>query len=839
MPRVHALLVAVSTALLLLAPFAPQVAAQGRAADYDRARSYDERFAVDLLGERADVRWLASDRLVVRSATPAGWSFDVLDARSATREPAFDHAALAAALTRTTGREFDATRLALRVLAFDERNVDIVLDGDAAAYRVTRDGSQIEALDPSTLPGATLERTNRRRSLDRGAETRVTFVNESTSAVDVVWCARDRSEVRYAELAPGERHAQHTFAGHVWFVRRADGSEAGPFEARDTPGLVLVRDGDFAERETRRRERGDEPQPGTSPDGRLRLVVDGERLGLRDVASGADTPLDFPSAVAGERTEGIHWSPDGTRVVVKRVLPGERRTVHIVDSAPDDSLQPRLVSFDYTKPGDRIDEPRFVLFDGESAREIALDRSLMATPWSLDVLATSPDGRELWLLYNARGHRVQRVVAIDFASGALRTLVEEAPATFVDYSQKTWVVVDAQRNRLLWASERSGWNHLYAIDAASGAVTALTSGEWVVRAVDEVDLAAGVAWIRALGCHADQDPYHVHFGRVDLVKGGVTWLTSSDGTHTLDYGPEREFAVATWSRVDHAPVHELRRVADGALVCELSRADASELLARGWRAPERFAAPGRDGTTEIWGVIHTPTDFDPTRSYPVIESIYAGPHDHHVPKSFARSHGVHELTELGFVVVQIDGMGTNWRSKAFHDVCWQNLGDSGFPDRIAWLRAAAATRPWMDLEHVGIFGGSAGGQSALRAVLAHGDFYDAAAADCGCHDNRMDKIWWNEAWMGCPIGPHYAEQSNVTNAHRLTGALLLTVGELDTNVDPASTMQVVDALVRADKDFELIVFPGAGHGAGESDHGRRRRQDFFVRHLLGVEPRRP
>jgi len=839
MSRVHVLLVVALAALVSLAPFAPRVAAQGRAADYERARSFDERFDVELPGERADVRWLAKDRLVVRRASGAGWSFDVIEARSATREPAFDHAALAAALARTTGRVFDAQRLDLRVLALDARHVDIVLVDDATAFRAARDGSELAPIDPALLPGATLERTERRRSVDRGGGSRVTFVNESSTPADVVWCARDRSEVNYARLEPGARHGQNTFAGHVWILRRADGHEAGPFEARDTPGLVLVRDGDFAAREDRRRERRDESPNGTSPDGARRIVVEGERLLLRDIATGADTPLDFPSALPGERTDAIVWSPDGTRVAVKRVLPGERRTVHMVDSTPDDALQPRLVSFDYTKPGDRIDAPRFVLFDVAAEREIAVEHTLLATPWSLDVLATSPDGRELWLLFNARGHRVLRVVALDFASGALRTLVEEAPATFVDYSQKSWWNVDAQRNRLLWASERSGWNHLYAIAAASGEITALTSGDWVVRAVDEVDLAAGVAWIRALGCHADQDPYHVHFGRVDLVNGGVTWLTSSDGTHTLDFGPEREFALATWSRVDHAPVHELRRVADGALVCEVSRADASDLTARGWRAPERFAAPGRDGTTAIWGVIHTPTDFDPTRSYPVIESIYAGPHDHHVPKSFARSHGVHELTELGFVVVQIDGMGTNWRSKAFHDVCWQNLGDSGFEDRIAWLRAAAATRPWMDLERVGIFGGSAGGQSALRAVLAHGDFYDAAAADCGCHDNRMDKIWWNEAWMGWPIGPHYAEQSNVTNAHRLAGALLLTVGELDTNVDPASTMQVVDALVRADKDFELIVFPGAGHGAGESDYGRRRRQDFFVRHLLRVEPRGP
>jgi dipeptidyl aminopeptidase/acylaminoacyl peptidase len=184
-------------------------------------------------------------------------------------------------------------------------------------------------------------------------------------------------------------------------------------------------------------------------------------------------------------------------------------------------------------------------------------------------------------------------------------------------------------------------------------------------------------------------------------------------------------------------------------------------------------------------------------------------------------------------------MGTNWRSKAFHDVCWKNLGDSGFPDRIKWIKAAAAKYPFMDLSNgVGIFGGSAGGQSSTRALLAHGDFYKVAVSDCGCHDNRMDKIWWNELWMSWPLGKHYEEQSNVTQAHKLTGKLMLVVGELDRNVDPASTMQVANALIRANKDFDLLIIPGAGHGACETPYGQRRRADFFVRNMLGVEPRR-
>ena len=234
---------------------------------------------------------------------------------------------------------------------------------------------------------------------------------------------------------------------------------------------------------------------------------------------------------------------------------------------------------------------------------------------------------------------------------------------------------------------------------------------------------------------------------------------------------------------------ELRRSEDGKLVCGLEEADSRELFATGWRPPERFVAKGRDGLTDIYGIIFRPPRFDPQKQYPVIESVYAGPQDSFVPKSFRASYAWEKLAERGFVMVQADGMGTSNRSKKFHDVCWRNLADAGFPDRILWLKAAAAKYPWMDLARVGIYGGSAGGQSALRALLAYGDFYKAAAADCGCHDNRMDKIWWNEQWMGWPVGPHYEEQSNVTQAGKLQGKLLLTVAELDKNVDPSSTMQ--------------------------------------------------
>ena len=227
-------------------------------------------------------------------------------------------------------------------------------------------------------------------------------------------------------------------------------------------------------------------------------------------------------------------------------------------------------------------------------------------------------------------------------------------------------------------------------------------------------------------------------------------------------------------------------------------------------------------------------DFDPAKKYPVIEYIYAGPHDSFVPKSFTVSPVDAALAQLGFIVVQIDGMGTANRSKKFHDVCWKNLKDGGFPDRIAWMKAAAAKYPEMDIDRVGIYGCSAGGQNAMGAVLFHPDFYKVSVAACGCHDNRMDKIWWNEQWMGYPVGKEYEECSNTVNAYRLQGKLMLILGELDDNVDPSTTFQVVNALIGAGKEFEFVVLPNQRHTMGGA-YGERKRRDFFIRHLQGLQ----
>ncbi len=563
----------------------------------------------------------------------------------------------------------------------------------------------------------------------------------------------------------------------------------------------------------------------------------GPNFRLIEIGSGEETFVSDDGTEDDRYGGRVWWSPDSKHFVVMKTQPGEQRTIPVVESAPQESIHAKLITFNYAKPGDRIDHPRPVLVHVDDPQPILIDDKLFANPFSLTEMQWNDASDSFSFLYNQRGHQVLRLVAVDAETAEPRTIVEETPDTFVCYSSKSYVH-RVNDDELIWMSERSGWNHLYLVNQKSGEIkNAITSGEWVVRDVERVDDEHRQVWLSVSGLDPDQDVYHRHLIRVNFDGSDLVRLTAGDGDHSWRYSPDRKFLLDTFSRVDMPPKTQVRDAKTGTLICDLESADATALLETGWRPPERFVAKGRDGESDIYGIIIRPTNFDAKKRYPVLEAIYAGPHSSFVPKKFGLHSGLYAMAELGFIVVKIDGMGTSHRSKAFHDVCWQNLGDSGFPDRIAWMKAAAQDRPEMDLTRVGIWGGSAGGQSAMRALIAHGDFYDAAVADCGCHDNRVDKIWWNEQWMGWPIGPHYAEQSNVTQAHRLQGNLMLIWGELDRNVDPASTMQVINALVKADRDFEQLIMPGVGHGAAGRPYAKRRQADFFVRKLWHREPR--
>ncbi|MBQ9637208.1 MAG: prolyl oligopeptidase family serine peptidase [Prevotella sp.] len=636
----------------------------------------------------------------------------------------------------------------------------------------------------------------------------------------------------------------------------------------------------------------------TSPDGKWEAWIEGYNLVVHEVGRpySEKHQLTQDGTIGNYYSNRILWSPDSHRLFVCKRKAVEKRYAYYVESSPQDQLQPILHKQEYAKPGDELPQftPYIFSLSSQSLSSLPVGEGsvggavwgkpvsseALVNQYSLEWFQWTPDSRYVTMEYNQRGHKLYQLLAMSAESGELTTLVEERSEKFVNYNRlwRHWLA----DGRLLWMSERDNWNHIYLYGPQAKSAKnsrkqkqsstllhsytptlllqkqsstllhsytptlllqkQVTRGSWCVREVLDVDEDAQLIYFTASGYHADEDPYNIHYFVVGIDGTGMRELTPETGNHRAQFSRDRQFLVDTYSSPEKAPVTVLRSVSPALLHANTSEphvlecADLTCLLDSGWRAPEVFVAPGRDGITPMWGIIQRPTNFDPSKKYPIIEYIYSGPGDAYTPKSFQPFNwNMTPLAELGFIVVQLDGMGTSWRGKEFEEVCYKNLKDAGFPDRKAWIRTAAERYPYMDADNVGIFGASAGGQESTTAVLLHGDFYKAAYSSCGCHDNRMDKIWWNEQWMGYPVDSSYVECSNVYHAPKLERPLMLVVGELDDNVDPASTMQVADALIRAGKDFELVVLPGVHHTMGER-FGEHKRFDFFVRHLLGVEP---
>lgn len=626
-----------------------------------------------------------------------------------------------------------------------------------------------------------------RRTTRTGESSSLKFINQLDEDLDLFWINQDGEHQRYGAIKTRTERDQHTFHGHVWLITNRRGEHLAIVEAEATPKTLIINGKGLTESKTAPKP----PAPsGKSPDGFFTVSCESEKVAKRQVT--------------------------------------------IIESTPKKDIQPKTKVIDYIKPGDPLPKPQLIITQADG-QKVRVPRNLYENPFTIEghiEVTWSPDSSEFYFDYNQRGHQLYRILAANAKTGAVRVVVEETSKTFIHYSGKSWRHWLHNSGELIWMSERDGWCHLWLYDIKTGQLKhQITNGQWPVREVLHVDESKQELWFLASGLRPEEDPYHLHLCRVNFDGSGFQRLTTGDGNHRVEFSPQRDFFIDTWSRADHPPVIELRRSSDGSLVCELEKADASTLLASGWTMPERLVAKGRDGKTDIHGILIKPSTFNPSKKYPIVEDIYAGPHGSFAPKDFDRLLRMHQIAELGFIVVKLDGMGTNHRSKAFHDVCWKNLKDAGFPDRKLWITEAAKKRPWMDLRRVGIYGGSAGGQNAMRALLDHHDFYHVAVADCGCHDNRMDKIWWNEQWMGWPIDESYKLNSNVEDAPKLQGKLLLIVGELDTNVDPASTTQVVGALQKAGKSFDFMPIIGAGHGAAETPFGTNLRNEFLVRHL--------
>lgn len=570
-----------------------------------------------------------------------------------------------------------------------------------------------------------------------------------------------------------------------------------------------------------------------SPDRQWAVFAKNGNVFIRSVSSNEEIQLTSDGTV--EKPYGqFAWSPDSKNVVGYRISPVTPKQVHYVLTSAS-GTRGELRSRGYAQPGDENTSHEMFLFNVADKKQtkVGIDLIDFSGPpllhWRKD------DSNYFTFERVDRGHQRFRIIEVNVPTAKAREIVDEKTNTFI-FEQRIFTYYMPDTREILWVTEKDGWRHIYLVDELTGKEKLqVTKGDWVVREIDSIDQKKREIWFQASGMNPGEDPYFIHYYRIGFDGRNLVKLTEGNANHRASFSPNRKYFIDNYSRVDMAPVMELKRTEDGSKVLELEKADISSYLATGIKLPEVFHTKGRDGVTDIWGIMFRPRNFDPRKRYPVIEQIYAGPQGSFVPKSFAAYGETQSLAELGFIVVQIDGMGTYNRSKAFHDVCWKNLADAGFPDRILWMKALAAKYPYVDTSRVGVYGTSAGGQNSAGALLFYPEFYDAAVSACGCHDNRVDKQWWNEQWMGYPVGKHYDEQSNITNAHKLQGDLLLIVGEADENVPPESTYRVVDALIKAGKNFEFLSVPGMGHSDG-GVYGRKKKRDFFVKSLLGVDP---
>ena len=542
------------------------------------------------------------------------------------------------------------------------------------------------------------------------------------------------------------------------------------------------------------------------------------------------------------------WSPDSTRILTHRCDQRAVPPLHLVEASPEDGARPRLHRYHYAMPGDPLPRGEWLIFEVGSRTSVRAATEPFGfsylSPIKLKRAWWSADGATAYHLDQSRDTRTLRLKAIDAATGAVRILIEETGDSRVEPAQETtqrpMVHVFSGTAEALWYSQRDGHGHLYLYDLDVGRLAGrVTKGDFSVQEILHVDETARVAYLIVSGL-VPADPYVRSLVSVGLDGGGLTRLTDDMLDHVVTAPEHGRWFVDSASAVDTPPVITVRG-RDGAVLVELERADITRLAEAGWSAPERIAAIAADGTTPIFGVLYKPYGFEPGRRYPVVDHPYPGPQTRRVRPSFDQGvlgYDAEAVAALGFAVLAIDGRGTPGRDKAFHDHAYRNMGAGGaLEDHVAALHQLGETRPWLDLDRIGIFGHSGGGFATARALLAFPETYKVGVASAGNHDNRYYQALWAETYDG-PFDPDAgARLSNTELAENLVGRLLLIHGEMDDNVTPHLTMRLVDRLIAANKDFDLLIVPGAEHGyLGHKAYAIRRQWDYLVRHLLHREP---
>jgi dipeptidyl aminopeptidase/acylaminoacyl peptidase len=602
----------------------------------------------------------------------------------------------------------------------------------------------------------------------------------------------------------------------------------------------------------------DVPNSVLSPDRKRAAFIRNFNLWVKDMASGRETQLtrdgvnEFGYATdnAGwikSDTPVLLWSPDSKKIATFQHDSRGTGEMYLADTGVG---HPKLDAWKYPLPGDdKIFMIHRVVIDVEAARVIRLqmppdphrsslcDHVQCAGPFA-DV-EWSADSRQLGFVSSSRDHKRAQFRVADAASGKVRDIIDEKVNTYFEGgdNRPNWRFLPAS-NEVIWFSERDNWGHLYLYDLQTGRLkNPITTGEGNVSQTLRVDEKERVVYFLGVGREKGRDPYFIHLYRIGLDGKNLTLLSPEDSTHDVSLSPSGRYFVDSYSKPDVPPVAVLRD-STGKLINTLEKSDISRLVAAGWKAATPITVKGRDGMTDLYGLMYRPTNFDASRKYPIINRVYPGPQTGSVgSRNFASARSDSQaLAELGFIVVEIDGMGTPWRTKKFHDAYFGNMGDNTIPDQVAGMKELAQRYSWIDIDRAGIYGHSGGGYATATAMFRYPDFFKVGVAQAGNHDNRNYEDDWAEKWQGLLDGDNYDNQANQLIAKNLKGKLLLAHGTMDTNVPVYNTLLVVNELIKANKDFDLLLLPNRGHGFGNEPYMMRRRWDYFVRHLLGAEP---
>ncbi len=639
-----------------------------------------------------------------------------------------------------------------------------------------------------------------------------------------------------------------------------------------------------------------------SPDGRWAAFQRNDNLWLRDVESGDERALTADggayytdgklqdSSLVTVRFKNLGfvpppyatvWAPDSSKIVVTRLDERHVKAMPFVQFAPPDgNLRPVLHELKYSLTGEEPPRSDVFIIDVATRKAVRVD---LPEDAGISVAATemwwSNDERRLYAI-GAQGvggdHRM--LAEVDTVTGNVRRVIEETSDTHMHLNSLMYfapnVRVIGGGEEVIWFSQRAGWGHLYLYDGATGELkNQITAGDWLVHDITRIDEANRVVFFTAGGREQGRDPYYRHLYRIGFDGKGLRLLTPENAYHEWvgappggsptrggnaapsRISPNNRYFVDTYSTVARPPVSVLRSALDGELIATLEKADAKALYELGWQPPEQFTVKAADGKTDLYGVIYLPSDFDPTGTYPVIDSFYGGPQTAVTPRTYSQSYkprfprGGRSLAELGFVVVTLDSRGTIYRSRSFHDYSYLNVGEYGLKDQIAAIRQLAERYPAMDLERVGIYGHSFGGYGSVRAILAHPDFFKVAVSSAGVH-NFASIYHGFEIFMGVPdygdgrtiafdsreYPENYRPVDNRDLVKSLKGNLLIAWGEIDENVPPNTVVQLVDALIKADKRFDVLYLPNAHHGFAIDEYFNHRLWDYFVEHLMGAEP---